>query len=268
MSVKACVLGSPVGHSLSPKLHNHWLKAYGIDGSYVAMETPADALREVLGDLARVGFAGCNLTLPLKETALGLMDMLDESAKTAGAVNTVVIRDGKMTGYNSDGYGFVESLNAQAPAWNKRHAVIIGAGGAARGIAAALKGEGVQKFGFICRTPAKAGKVIDDLQLDGGIIAAPPDDTSLLVNCTPCGMAGQPPLGIDISALPPDAAVCDIVYRPLETPLLAAAMRRGLQTATGLLMLLHQGRLGFRHWFGTDPAVTPALEKEIAACAK
>ncbi len=268
MSAKACVLGSPVGHSLSPQLHNHWLKAYGIDGSYVAMETHAAALREVLSDLVRIGFAGCNLTLPLKETALAFMDALDESAKAAGAVNTVVIRDGKMTGYNSDGYGFAESLNAQAPAWNKRHAVIIGAGGAARGIAAALNGKGVEKFSFICRTPAKAEKVIDDLRLNGDIIAAPSDDVSLLVNCTPCGMAGQPPLGIDISTLPPDATVCDIVYRPLETPLLAAAKQRGLQTAAGLPMLLHQGRLGFKRWFGTDPAVTPALEKEIAACAK
>ncbi len=268
MSAKACVLGSPVGHSLSPRLHNYWLKVYDIPGSYVAMETPAVDLREVLNDLVRLGFAGCNLTLPLKEAAVALMDTLDESAQRAGAVNTVVIKNGKMTGYNSDGFGFIESLKAQAPAWEKRHAVLVGAGGAARGIAAALKNAGVGKFSFICRTQEKAGKIIETLQLDGGIVSEPPEGASLLINCTPLGMTGQPALDIDISTLPPDAVVSDIVYRPLETPLLMAAKRRGLATAAGLPMLLHQGRIGFKHWFGTDPAVTPALEKEIASWAK
>ncbi|MBU6475780.1 MAG: shikimate dehydrogenase [Alphaproteobacteria bacterium] len=267
MSAKACVLGSPVSHSLSPKLHGHWLAKYGIDGSYTARETLAADLREALSDLVRRGFAGCNLTLPLKETALELMDALDESARAAGAVNTVVIRNGETRGYNSDGFGFIAGLDAQVPAWGKSHIVIIGAGGAARGIAAALKSEGVEKFSFICRTPARAVKIIRDLNLNGDVTKGLPGDASLLVNCTPLGLKGQPPLEIDISGLPKDAAVCDIVYRPLETPLLAAAKRHGLKTAAGLQMLLHQGRLGFRHWFGIDPAVTPALEKEIVSWA-
>ena len=265
----ACVMGSPISHSLSPALHSFWLKQYNISGSYTSVEIKPEQLPAALNDIAARGFAGCSLTLPLKEYALALMDELDASCLAAGAVNTVVMRGGKRTGFNSDGFGFLESLKAQYPQWDRSHAVIIGAGGAARGIAAALKNEGVKKFTFINRTRQKAQKIIEELYLaKAGIAETIPEDTTLLINCTSLGMAGQPPLKIDISTLPKTAVVCDIVYRPLITPLLEAARQRGNPVVEGLPMLLHQGRLGFRHWFGIDPAVTPALYKEIAACAK
>ena len=271
MSLKACVMGYPIGHSLSPKLHGFWLKKYGVDGSYTAIEVRLEQLSVALDNLVTAGFAGCNLTLPLKEHALGLMDELDESSRVSGAVNTVVIRNGKKTGFNSDGYGFVESLKAQCPQWDKRHVVIIGAGGAARGIVAALKNARVEKFSFINRTRGKADQLIKDLHLAKAEVIshnALPKDTTVLINCTSLGMAGQPPLEIDISALPKTAVVCDIVYRPLVTPLLVDARRRGHPVVEGLPMLLHQGRLGFKNWFNIDPAVTPDLYEEIASCAK
>jgi shikimate dehydrogenase len=266
---QACVMGFPIAHSLSPRLHSFWLKQYGISGSYTKQEVTPERLPAALNDLVADGFAGCNLTLPLKEQALDLMDTLDDSSLAAGAVNTVVIRDGKKTGFNSDGFGFLESLNAQQPQWDRSHVVILGAGGAARGITAALKNAGVKKFSFINRTPQKAEKLIRELHLAHGNVAIHlPPDATVLVNCTNLGMIGQPPLETDISALQPAAVVCDIVYRPLITPLLKEAQRRGHPIVEGLPMLLHQGRLGFKHWFGVDPAVTPALYEEIASCAK
>lgn len=266
--IRACVLGLPVAHSLSPYLHGHWLKKNNIAGEYTAIETPAGKLADTLNRLADQGYAGCNLTLPLKEATLPLMDVCDETTLAAGAVNTVVFRAGKRIGYNSDGYGFMESLWQQHKEWRKDHVVILGAGGAARAIAAALLKAGVARFTIINRTRRTAEKMIADLKLPAEVGSMVPENASLLVNATSLGMAGQPPLGVDISALLPGAAVCDIVYRPLETPLLAAARARGLATIEGLPMLLHQGRLGFKLWYGVDPVVTPELYGEIAACAK
>lgn len=271
--LKSCVMGFPVAHSLSPKLHGLWLKKYGIEGSYTIREVKPEQLKEALKFLIDEGFAGCNLTIPLKEKALDLMNCLDESARAAGAVNTVVIREGKMTGYNSDGFGFMESLKAQAPGWDKSHVVILGAGGAARGIIAALKNAGAEHFSIVNRTREKALKLIADFGLEG---AEAPDwedrsqilkNATLLVNCTSLGMKGMPPLEINLSFLVKTAVVCDIVYRPLVTPLLAESRRLGLPVVEGLPMLLHQGRLGFKHWFGIDPGVTPELKKEMERLA-
>lgn len=268
--IRAAVLGSPITHSLSPKLHGHWLRAYNINGDYTAIDTPAATLKETLKRLAGEGFAGFNLTLPLKEDALPLMDALDDSAKAAGAVNTVSIRQGHMTGYNSDGFGFVESLNAQCPTWRGDHVVLLGTGGAARGIASALKNAGAKKFTLVNRTPARAEALAQDLALPHAHVetweqrAAALSDASLLVNCSSLGMKGQPSLDLDLTNLPKSATVSDIVYRPLVTPLLAHAQARGNATAEGLPMLLHQGRLGFKLWFGQDPAVTPELYNAIA----
>lgn len=269
MTLKACVMGSPISHSLSPKLHGFWLKQYNISGSYTALDVKPEQLPGALDNLVSSGFAGCNLTLPLKEHALDLMEELDASSLAAGAVNTVVIRNGKKTGYNSDGFGFLESLKAQHPQWDKSHVVILGAGGAVRGIVAALKDAGVERFSFINRSREKAEKLIQDLRLPkASVISAIPKDATVLINCTSLGMTGQPPLEIDISPLPQGAVVCDIVYRPLITPLLEEARRRGHPVVEGLPMLLHQGRLGFKRWFGVDPAVTRELYEEIASCAK
>jgi shikimate dehydrogenase len=271
--IRACVLGFPVAHSLSPKLHGFWLKKYKIDGAYTARETKPEQLKETLNVLMAQGFAGCNLTLPLKERALALMDELDESCRAAGAVNTVVFRDNRKTGYNSDGFGFLESLRVQHAAWDGARVVILGAGGAARGIIAALRGAGARHFTLVNRTPEKAEKTARDLNLNKAEVIVWEErnralqNATLLVNCTSLGMTGQPPLDLDLSALPKTAAVCDIVYRPLITPLLIQAQRRGHPVVEGLPMLLHQGRLGFREWFGVDPAVTQELKNEITTGA-
>jgi shikimate dehydrogenase len=261
---RACVLGFPVKHSLSPLLHGFWLKKYSIQGAYTAEAVPLGELKGALHRLADEGFAGCNLTLPLKEQALQLMDENDASSLQAGAVNTVVMAEGKLKGFNSDGFGFVESLKSQAPDWSGAKTVILGAGGAARGVIAALRGAGALKFTLVNRTPARAEAVAKDLGLAAEIFpweqrAAALKEATLLINCTSLGMTGAEPLDLDLAALPAAATVCDIVYRPLKTPLLAAAVRRGNPIVEGLGMLLHQGRLGFRAWFGRDPEVTPEL---------
>lgn len=272
--IRAAVLGYPVAHSLSPKLHAFWLRKYGLAGSYTTKEVRPTALKDALDLLAEEGYAGCNLTAPLKELALPMMDALDESALTAGAVNTVVIRDGKKTGYNSDGFGFLESLKAQCPATLFSSIVILGAGGAARGIVAALRHKKPQRLTLVNRTQRKAEEIISGLSLTNASatgwqsLTTALAEATLLVNCTSLGMTGNPPLTLDLAPLPSSAAVCDIVYRPLVTPLLAAAGQRGNPAAEGLSMLLHQGRLGFRHWFGTDPAVTPELYTAIKEFAK
>ncbi|MBI3441850.1 MAG: shikimate dehydrogenase [Proteobacteria bacterium] len=263
-------MGCPVSHSLSPRLHGFWLQQYEIQGEYTRREMKPEQLRGALAELADRGFAGCNLTLPLKEPALDLMDKLDESCRVSGAVNTVVIHEGRTTGYNSDGFGFMESLNAQYPAWDGGCVVILGTGGAARGIIAALRKAGAKRLILINRTQKKAEKIVEDLKLGQAEVAewknraAALKNTTLLIHCSCLGMSGQPPLELDLSSLPKTALVCDIVYRPLLTPLLVSAKERGHPVVEGLPMLLHQGRLGFRHWFGVDPAVTTELYNEIA----
>ncbi len=267
--LRAAVLGFPVSHSLSPVLHNHWLKTYGIDGTYSAMAVAPEALKTALNGLRERGFAGCNLTMPHKEAALPLMDDHDESCLMSGAINTVVIRDGKMIGYNSDGFGFVESLKAQAPQWSGGRVVILGTGGAARGIIASLRAKGAQHFVLINRSKDKAERVVKQFSLPSVDVvdwqdrAAALAGASLLVNCTSLGMVEQLPLDMPLDMLPANAVVADIVYRPLITPLLQTAKGLGLATVEGLPMLLHQGRLGFEHWFGVDPDVTPAVYQAL-----
>jgi shikimate dehydrogenase len=205
--------------------------------------------------------------------ALPFMDEHDESCLMSGAINTVVIRNGKFTGFNSDGFGFVESLRTQIPDWQGGRVVILGTGGAARGIIASLRGAGVKYFVLVNRTREKAEKIVKAFTLDAEVMAwehrkEALKDATLLVNCTSLGMQGDLPLEIDVSGLPETAGVCDIVYRPLKTPLLLAAKRRGLKTAEGLPMLLHQGRLGFGHWFGKDPEVTTDLYNYMSAEAE
>lgn len=270
---RACVIGWPVSHSLSPVLHGHWLEKYGIDGAYTPMAVTPDRLREALDMLKERGYAGCNLTLPMKELALSMMDEHDESCLFSGAVNTVVFEGGKSIGFNSDGFGFVESLKSQHPAWDGGRVVILGTGGAARGIIVSLRAAGAEKFVLVNRTREKAEKVARQFTLDAEIMpwegrAAALKDATLVVNCTNLGMEGQGALDLDLSLLPEGAAVADIVYRPLVTPLLRAARARGNAIAEGLPMLLHQGRLGFEHWFGRDPEVTPELYDAVAAAAE
>ena len=262
--LRAAVLGWPVSHSLSPKLHGWWLEKYKIDGVYSTLAVQPGNLRNAFDMLIARGFVGCNLTVPLKEEALSMMDDHDESCLMSGAVNTVVIKDGKLKGFNSDGFGFLESLKAQHPNWLGGRVVILGTGGAARGIIASLRGAGAKHFVLVNRTMEKAEKIIKAFTLDAEALPwserhSALRDATLLINCSSLGMVDQQPLDLNLALLPPSAAVCDIVYRPLETPLLKAARQRGNPAVEGLGMLLHQGRLGFDHWFGRDPEVTPAL---------
>ncbi len=270
-ALRAAIVGYPVSHSLSPVMHGYWLQHYGIDGHYGAMAVTADGLKDALAEMAARGYAGCNLTMPHKEAALSLMDVHDESCLMSGAVNTVVMRDGKMHGYNSDGFGFVESLNAQAPGWSGARVVILGTGGAARGIIASLRAAGAVHFVLVNRTRAKAERVVKQFSMTAVDVVdwqerdAALEHATLLVNCTSLGMTGEAALDLDVARLPDDAVVSDIVYRPLETRLLARSRARGLRVAEGLSMLMHQGRLGFEHWFGIDPAVTQDLANTLLA---
>lgn len=269
---RACVMGWPVSHSLSPKLHGFWLEKYGIPGSYGTMAITPEALKDALKMIVDRGYAGCNLTLPLKETALPFMDMHDESCLMSGAVNTVVVVNGKLKGFNSDGFGFVENLKMHNPRWKGDRVVILGTGGAARGVIASLRAAGAKKFLLVNRTPEKAEKVIAQFKLDGEVHLWAQrhtvlEDATLLVNCTNLGMVEQPPLDLDLSRLPKEATVCDLVYRPLVTPLLKSARMRGHPVVEGLGMLLHQGRLGFEHWYGRDPEVTKELYEYMGKLA-
>ena len=269
----AGIMGWPVAHSRSPVLHGYWLKQYGIDGAYVPMAVKPENLRRALQALPALGFAGCNLTIPHKEEALRAVDTLDPSAKRAGGVNTVVIDPrGQIIGSSTDGYGFIAALRAAAPRFDPATtpAVVLGAGGAARAIVAALLDHGAHDVRLVNRTPARAARLAKEL---GGEVhgvlwekrAEALSGAGLLVNATSLGMAGQPALDLPLDSLPAEAVVNDIVYVPLETPLLAAARARGNLCVDGVGMLLHQAAPGFEAWFGVKPEIGAGLRQAILA---
>jgi shikimate dehydrogenase len=271
--IRAGVMGWPVGHSRSPALHGFWLEQYGIDGEYVLLPVPPENLAASLRALKAQGFAGCNLTLPHKEAALALVDRIDATARRIGAVNTIVVAaDGTLDGSNTDAFGFHANLAASLPGWraDAGAAVVLGAGGGARAIVAALVDHGAPEIRLVNRHRTRAETLAQAL---GGPItvvdwqerAEALDGAALLVNTTSLGQAGQPPLELALDALPKGAAVADIVYVPLETALLAAARARGNAAVDGLGMLLHQARPGFAAWFGIMPDVTPALRRRVLA---
>ncbi len=269
----AGVLGWPVAHSRSPRLHNFWLEQYGINGAYLPLAVRAEHFAEAVRGLVRLGFAGANVTVPHKEAAFALCDRADESAKKAGAANTLVFTaSGEIHGSNSDGFGFIEALKAGVPRFDARRgpAVVLGAGGSARAVVQALIEAGAPEIRLVNRTPERAERLAAALggpirRLPWAEAASSLTGATLLVNTTMLGMKGQPPLELDLAALPKEAAVNDIVYVPLETPLLRAARARGHPAVDGLGMLLHQARAGFRAWFGRDPEVTDALRRHVAA---
>jgi shikimate dehydrogenase len=264
----AGVVGWPVAHSRSPLLHGTWLARHGIDGAYLPLPVRPERFADSARALADLGFRGANVTLPHKEAAFAVCDDLAPSAGRAGAVNTLVFRDGRIEGSNTDGFGFVENCAQSVPGWRAAAgpAVLLGAGGAARAIAAALLDAGCPRLVLVNRTPARAEALARGLGGPVEVAERPPlEAASLLVNTTSLGMAGQPALGLDISPLPAGAVVADIVYVPLETPLLAAARARGLPAVDGLGMLLHQARPGFEAWFGAAPAVDEELRAAVAA---
>lgn len=262
----AGVLGWPVGHSRSPRLHGYWLERLGIDGAYVPLPVRPEDFASVFRALPKMGFAGANVTVPHKEQALILADEVEPLAKRIGAVNTLVVReDGSILGLNTDAFGFMQNLLETHPAslgTLNRPAVVLGAGGAARAVIAALADAGVPEIQLVNRSLERAEKLAADI---GGPIRVQQWDrldlagAGLLVNTTSLGMSGQPPLDIDLSDLPQDAVVNDIVYVPLLTDLLLRAQARGNPVVDGLGMLLWQAVRGFSLWFGQQPEVTADL---------
>ncbi len=270
---KAGVMGWPVDHSRSPVLHGFWLKTYGLEGSYLRLPVAPEQLGAALGELHEKGFSGVSLTVPHKETAIAFLNGITAEARHIGAVNTVFLTaDGKLLGTNTDAYGFITNLATAAPAWrpDAGPAVVLGAGGAARAVCYALQNAGVPEIRVINRTLPRAEVLATALgpplrllpweKMTGAL-----KDAALLVNTTTLGMKGQPALEIDLGPLPPSAVVNDIVYVPLETPLLAAARARGNPVVDGLGMLLYQAQPSFTGWFGVRPEVTPELRAHVLA---
>ena len=265
----AGVMGWPVTHSRSPAIHGHWLERYGIDGAYVPFNVRPEKVGAAVRALATLGFAGTNLTLPHKETVLQTLDEIDPVARRIGAVNTVTVgEDGALLGTNTDAFGFLEHLRAEAPGWLPGVAVVLGAGGAARAIVTALVDAGAVEIRLANRTPGRSERLATEV---GGTVTPVSweqrdeslEGADLLVNTTSLGMAGQPELGIVLDGLRSDAVVYDIVYVPLETELLASARRAGLAAVDGLGMLLHQARPGFAAWFGREPEVDGELRRTV-----
>lgn len=270
----AGIMGWPVAHSRSPALHNFWLDELGIDGAYVPLPVRPERLEQALRALPALGFYGCNLTLPHKQAALSIVDRVDPLALRIGAMNTVIVGpDGSLEGRNTDVYGFRQSLRESAPDWRPAAApaVVLGAGGAARAVVAALLEDGVGEIRVVNRTGARAERMAEDLAVPLRHMSIHPwadrdaalQGAGLLVNTTSLGMTGEPELEIDLDRLPQSAVVVDIVYVPLETALLAAARRRGHRTVDGLGMLLHQGRPGFEAWFGAPAQVSRELRAAV-----
>ncbi|MDG4884423.1 shikimate dehydrogenase [Mesorhizobium sp. WSM4884] len=268
---KAFVTGHPIAHSRSPKIHGYWLAKYGIDGSYSAIDVAPDDFAAFLKSLGENGYRGGNVTIPHKEAAFALVQRRDDAAEAIGAVNTLWLEDDVLWGGNTDGLGFAGNLDEHAPSWAANGpAVVLGAGGASRAVIHALKQRGVSDIRIVNRTLARAEELAD--RFGAGVSAHPAGaagellaDAGLLVNTTALGMHGNETLAADPAGLPGHAIVTDIVYVPLETPLLAAARARGLKTVDGLGMLLHQAVPGFERWFGKRPEVTPELRRMIVA---
>lgn len=268
---RVCIVGWPAKHSRSPKLHGYWIEKYGLEGEYGIEEVTAEDFPAFISNLAGRGYVGCNITMPHKDAAFQLSQP-DERAKAVGASNTLYLDNGVLRSTNTDIEGAMGALDAASPGWDKRmaSAVVLGAGGACRAVIFGLIERGIETIHVANRTFDKAV----EMQTRFGSKVKPahwdqlPEllkDAKLLINTTSLGMKGQPPLQIDLSGLSADAVVSDIVYVPLTTPLLAAAKARGLMTANGLDMLLHQAVRGFELWFGKRPEVTKELFDLLAA---
>lgn len=267
----AAVIGHPIAHSRSPRLHGYWLGEYGINGQYVPMDVAPEDLEAVIKVMPKMGYVGANVTIPHKEAVMGFVDHLTDSAKAIGAVNTLVFQDdGTVLGDNTDGYGFIENLKQGAPEWkaNSGAAMVLGAGGAARAIVFSLLQAGVPKVLISNRTKSRAETLRSDFGervevVDWENAAASLVDVVTLVNTTSLGMVGKAPLELSLDALSDQATVTDIVYNPLETDLLVRAREKGCSTVDGLGMLLHQAVPGFEAWFGRRPEVDAGLRDEV-----
>ncbi len=265
---KTAVIGHPVKHSKSPLIHNYWFKKHGIDGEYTAIDIHPDNLKQGVDDIIEKGYRGFNITIPHKETIMNLCDDIDDTARVIGAVNTVRIDDGKLTGFNTDGFGFLENIRRGIAGYNftNKNVVLIGAGGASRAIIHGLKSENVAGITIVNRTFEKAEKLAAEFDVDAvpwqkrnDVLA----QCRLLVNATSLGMTGQPNLDINITHLPLHAVVNDIVYAPLMTPLLKQARQNKHPFVTGIGMLLYQAAQAFNIWFDVMPDVTDELQQKI-----
>jgi len=265
-SPRAGVIGYPISHSKSPIIHGAWLQRYGVQGEYTAIEVRPEKLESFLRNASREGFVGVNATIPHKEAALALADEVTPLARRIGAANTISFEGDRILADNTDAFGFLENLKDGAPNWraDSGPAVVLGAGGAARAVVAALIDAGAPELRLANRTRSRAETLAMDIGgpisvIDWPVAAEAMDGAATIVNTTSLGMKGQPPLEIDLSAAPDDALATDIVYVPLITPFLERAQARGLRIVDGLGMLLHQARPGFERWFGRTPEVDDEL---------
>ena len=267
---RACVVGWPVAHSRSPLIHGYWLRRYGIAGSYERVAVKPEEAAGFLRDLKAQGFVGCNVTIPHKEAAFAVADAALPAAQAARAANTLWYEGGRLLADNTDGGGFVSNLRSSVPAFAFEGAAVamLGAGGAARGIAHALLQAGVAEIRVFNRTRSRAEALAEAFGSRVATFAwsernARSRGAALVVNTTPLGMGGTDALDLDVGAFDSSCVVADIVYVPLDTPLLAAARKQGLRTVDGLGMLLHQAVPGFERWFGVRPEVTDDLRDLI-----
>jgi shikimate dehydrogenase len=269
----AAVMGWPISQSRSPMLHNFWFAQHGLAGSYVPLAVPPEQLEKALRALPALNFAGCNLTIPLKQDAMQIVDEVDITAKKIGAMSCVVVRkDGSLAGSNNDWYGFTYNILDFVPDWraDTGPVAVMGAGGGARAVVYGLLERGAKEIRLCNRTHARALALAKDF---GGPINVLKweerhdaiDGCAMLVNATNQGMVGQAALDLRLDKLPRTTLVNDIIYNPRETPLIEAARARGNRTVTGLGMLLHQGIPAWRAWFGIEPKVTPELRALIEA---
>lgn len=268
----AGIIGWPVTHSLSPLLHGHWLTEYGIDGAMVPLATRVEDFSLVIDGIRRAGFAGVNVTVPHKEAAFAIAHRVDQAAKSAGAANLLIFHGQEIEARNTDSIGLAESLKENIGALNGGTVVLLGAGGAARGAILALEMLGAGKIHLLNRDPGRAKTLAASLarEVKAAIEPGGLGDWSkaaagavLVVNSTSAGMGSNPSLDIDLSQLPKSAAVCDIVYNPLQTQLLRDAAAKGHQTIDGLGMLMHQAVPSFEAFFGVRPKVRPALREAL-----
>ena len=271
---KAGVMGWPISHSLSPRLHGFWLRHYGLAGCYDALPVKQEDLPAALRGLQDQGLRGVNLTVPHKVAACVLVDTLDETARRIGAINLVTVNEqGKLSGRNTDAYGFTQNLKAGGVRHAGGAAFVLGAGGACRAVLVSLADMGLNEILLVNRTRDHADKLARELSTESCKISAVDwaqasqslARVDLVVNTTSLGMTGQPPLDFSLEGLPLSAFVTDIVYAPLETDLLRQAKQRGHRTIDGLGMLLHQARPAFEAFFGLDPEVTEELRKFVLA---
>jgi len=272
-TIKAAVIGHPISHSKSPLIHNYWIGKYGLDGSYEAIDIAPENLKAEVQNLIDQDYAGFNATIPHKEAMISLCENSAHNAQVIGAVNTVVIKDGKLNGMNTDGFGFINNIWDTCPDFDfqGKNAVVLGAGGAARAIVSALIGEEIGHIYLLNRTREKAEMIRNEMGFLSDLIKVRDwgdrntvlGKADILINTTSLGMAGQAALDIDLSVLPKTALVNDIIYAPLYTDLLQQAKACGNPVIAGIGMLIHQARPAFKEWFGIMPDVTDELKELV-----